>query len=83
MARNRKVFEESIRAGADAAWNGNWDQAIAAYQRALAEFPQDVGALTGLVNGTLTLDRVDWGSIGGSVAGDAGFLDLDGFRSWS
>jgi tetratricopeptide (TPR) repeat protein len=48
VAKNREVFEESIRAGADAAWNGNWDQAIAAYQRALAEFPQDVGALIGL-----------------------------------
>jgi tetratricopeptide (TPR) repeat protein len=48
VAKNRKVFEESIRAGADAAWNGDWGRAIAAYQRALAEFPQDVGALTGL-----------------------------------
>jgi len=48
VARNRKVFEELMRAGADAAWNGNWDQAITAYRRALAEFPQDVGALTGL-----------------------------------
>jgi tetratricopeptide (TPR) repeat protein len=48
VSRNRKVFEESMRAGADAAWNGNWDRAVAAYRRALAELPQDVGALTGL-----------------------------------
>ncbi|MCX7680358.1 MAG: tetratricopeptide repeat protein [Anaerolineae bacterium] len=48
MAGNRRVFEEAMRAGADAAWDKNWRQAIAAYQRALAEFPNDVGALTGL-----------------------------------
>lgn len=48
MPGNRKVFEEAMRRGANAAWDGNWEQAIAAYQRALAEFPRDVGALTGL-----------------------------------
>lgn len=48
MARNRKVFEEAMRAGANAAWDRNWDQAITAYQCALAEFPRDVGALTSL-----------------------------------
>ncbi len=48
MARNRKVFEEAMQAGVNAAWDRNWDQAIAAYQRALAEFPNDVSALTSL-----------------------------------
>ena len=48
MAGNRKVFEEAMREGADAAWEESWDQAIAAYQRALAEFPDDIGVLTGL-----------------------------------
>ena len=48
MARNRKVFDEAMRAGANAAWDKNWDQAIEAYQLALAEFPHDVGALTRL-----------------------------------
>lgn len=48
MARNRKVFEEAMQTGANAAWDKDWEQAIAAYQRALAEFPNDVGALTGL-----------------------------------
>jgi|YNPNPStandDraft_1061719.scaffolds.fasta_scaffold00885_12 tetratricopeptide (TPR) repeat protein len=48
MAGNRRIFEEAMRAGADAAWDKNWGQAIAAYQRALAEFPNDVGALTSL-----------------------------------
>jgi len=48
VAENRRVFEEAMQAGAGAAWDGNWDQAIMAYRRALAEFPRDVGALTGL-----------------------------------
>ena len=37
-----------MRAGANAAWDQNWDQAIVAYQRALGEFPRDIGALTRL-----------------------------------
>jgi tetratricopeptide (TPR) repeat protein len=48
MAGNRKTFEEEMRAGAEAAWEKNWKQAIAAYQRALTEFPNDVSALTSL-----------------------------------
>jgi tetratricopeptide (TPR) repeat protein len=48
MAKNRRIFEEAMRAGADAAQGKNWDQAISAYQQALAEFPSDEGALAGL-----------------------------------
>lgn len=48
MAGNRKVFEKAMRAGTNAAWDGNWDQAIVVYRRALAEFPDDVSALIGL-----------------------------------
>ena len=48
MARNRKVFDEAVRTGANAAWDNDWGQAVEAYQRALGEFPDDVGALTGL-----------------------------------
>lgn len=48
MAGNRKVFEEAMRVAASAAWDRQWDRAIAAYQRALQEFPRDAGALTGL-----------------------------------
>ncbi len=48
MAGNRRVFEEAMQVAANAAWEQQWDEAIAAYQRALAEFPRDVGALTGL-----------------------------------
>ncbi|NLE45478.1 MAG: tetratricopeptide repeat protein [Chloroflexi bacterium] len=48
MARNRRVFEEAVRSGASAAWDGNWQLAIESYERALTEFPQDVGVLTSL-----------------------------------
>ncbi|MDY7080731.1 MAG: tetratricopeptide repeat protein [Chloroflexota bacterium] len=48
MARNRKIFEDAMRAGANAAWDKNWKQAILDYQRALSEFPNDVAALTNL-----------------------------------
>jgi len=48
MPGKRRVFEEAMRAGANAAWDRNWDQAILAYQRALTVFPHHVGALTGL-----------------------------------
>ena len=48
MARNRKIFEEAMRAGANAAWDRNWDEAITAYRCALAEFPRDVSVLTSL-----------------------------------
>ncbi len=37
-----------MQAGAKAAWNKNWSQAIASYQRALSEFPNDIDALTNL-----------------------------------
>jgi tetratricopeptide (TPR) repeat protein len=37
-----------MQAAANAAWDKNWDQAIEAYQRALEEFPGDIGVLTGL-----------------------------------
>jgi tetratricopeptide (TPR) repeat protein len=48
MAKNRKVFEEAIQTAANAAWEQNWDMAVAEYERALAEFPKNAGALTGL-----------------------------------
>jgi len=48
VAMNRKVFAEAMRVGADAAWDGDWEEAIAAYERALREFPNDVSALTAI-----------------------------------
>jgi tetratricopeptide (TPR) repeat protein len=37
-----------MRTAANVAWEGNWREAIQTYQRALAEFPDDIDALTGL-----------------------------------
>ena len=48
MAGNHKIFEEALQAGTNAAWEQNWNDAIAAYQRALAEFPHDIGVLADL-----------------------------------
>ncbi len=57
MAGNRKVFKEAMRAAANVAWEGNWEQAIEAYQRALREFPDDIDALTGLGMAYASIDR--------------------------
>jgi tetratricopeptide (TPR) repeat protein len=59
MAKNRKIFEEAMRAGADAARRNNWDRAISAYQQALAEFPSDEGALAGLGQAYLNAKQLD------------------------
>lgn len=48
MAGNRRVFEEAMQVAANAAWDRQWDKAIVAYQRALAEFPRATDALIGL-----------------------------------
>lgn len=48
MAGDRKVYEEALNEGANYAWEHRWEEAIAAYQRALAEFPDDLAALIGL-----------------------------------
>lgn len=48
MAGNRGAYEEAMQEGASTAWDQNWDESVAAYQRALAEFPDDASALAGL-----------------------------------
>jgi tetratricopeptide (TPR) repeat protein len=45
VAGRRDVYEQAIRQGNSAAWDQKWPQAIAAYQRALTEFPGDPAAL--------------------------------------
>jgi tetratricopeptide (TPR) repeat protein len=37
-----------MRTAANVAWEGHWKEAIQSYQRALAEFPEDINALAGL-----------------------------------
>jgi len=41
------------------------------------------GQLSGLANGTLRVDSVDWGVVGGTLSGARGSIDLDGFASWN
>jgi len=48
MAGNRAVYEEAVRRGATRAWEQRWEEAIAAYQQALDEFPDEPDALSGL-----------------------------------
>ncbi len=45
MPGRREVYEQALRQGASAAWDQKWPQAIAAYQRALTEFPGDPAAM--------------------------------------
>lgn len=48
MAGRRDIFEHALNAGHAAAWDGQWDQAIQAYQAAVSEFPDDGTALNAL-----------------------------------
>jgi len=41
VAGDRKVYEKSLRAGLDFAWEGKWQEALKAYQQALHEMPDD------------------------------------------
>ena len=59
MAGNRKTFEEAMRDGAEATWEQNWEEAIAAYQTALAEFPDAEDALSGLGRAYLSVGQYD------------------------
>ncbi|MBN1284887.1 MAG: tetratricopeptide repeat protein [Anaerolineae bacterium] len=44
MPGNRKSYQEAMSIGAQAAWDQEWGRAIEAYQRAIAEFPEDPAA---------------------------------------
>lgn len=48
MARNRQVFEQAMRQGTNYAWDRQWDKAVAEYQRAVAEFPNEAPAYVAL-----------------------------------
>jgi tetratricopeptide (TPR) repeat protein len=45
MAGRREIYDQALRQGSTAAWDQKWDQAIAAYQKALAEFPNEPVAM--------------------------------------
>jgi tetratricopeptide (TPR) repeat protein len=48
MVGKRNVFEEAMKRASSYAWDKQWSKAIAAYKRALAEFPDDMTALVSL-----------------------------------
>ncbi|MBN2003082.1 MAG: tetratricopeptide repeat protein [Anaerolineae bacterium] len=47
MAGNRLRFDDAIEKANNFVWTEKWDEAVKAYRRALAEFPDDVSALMG------------------------------------
>lgn len=48
MPGNRKIYEQAMNMGHAAAWDQEWDKAIAAYGRAVQEFPEDPAAHSAL-----------------------------------
>jgi tetratricopeptide (TPR) repeat protein len=44
MAGDRKIYDKAMNTGHSAAWDQQWDRAIAAYGRAVQEFPEDPDA---------------------------------------
>lgn len=48
MPGRRDVFEQALRQGHLAAWDQQWERAIAAYRKAIEEFPEDANALSSL-----------------------------------
>jgi tetratricopeptide (TPR) repeat protein len=48
MTGRQDLFDESMRLGHSAAWDLQWTRAIEFYRKALAEFPDNPGALTSL-----------------------------------
>ena len=48
MPGREDVFQNAMNEGHSAAWDQKWAQAIEAYQKALAEFPENPKALTNL-----------------------------------
>jgi tetratricopeptide (TPR) repeat protein len=59
MIGRREVFDQAMRLGHSAAWDQQWDRAIAAYQTALKEFPEEPLALTSLGFALLQADKLD------------------------
>src|SRR5512145_1532799 len=44
MSGNRQIYEQAMNMGHSAAWDQEWDKAIAAYARAVQEMPEDPAA---------------------------------------
>ena len=58
MSGQREIFEEAMQEGNSAAWDQEWDKAIAAYSRALKEFPEDTNTLNSIGMAFIQTDRL-------------------------
>jgi tetratricopeptide (TPR) repeat protein len=59
MPGNRQVYEQSMNNGHSAAWDQDWQTAVANYGRAIVEFPDDSEAHLHLGLGLLEIGRLD------------------------
>ncbi len=50
MPGTKSVYQDAIKKGHNAAWDGQWTKAVAEYRRALAEFPDDVNVRLSLAH---------------------------------
>jgi len=59
MPGNRTAYEQSMNAGHNAAWDQEWNLAVAAYGRAIREFPEDPEAHIHLGLGLFEIGRLE------------------------
>lgn len=59
MAGNAEAFKKAMNDGHSAAWDQDWNKALAFYQAALVEFPQDPNALVSLGMTLFELQRLE------------------------
>ncbi|MBN2471130.1 MAG: tetratricopeptide repeat protein [Anaerolineae bacterium] len=59
MAGDREVYNKAMNTGHSAAWDQQWDRAIAAYGRAVQEFPEDPDAHRSLGMALLQAHRLE------------------------
>jgi len=59
MAGNRQIYEQAMSMGHSAAWDHEWEKAIAAYGRAVQEFPEDPAAHNSLGLALLQARRLE------------------------
>lgn len=59
MAGREDIFQKAMNEGHSAAWDQDWEQAAVAYQRALAEFPENAKALNSFALAKFQLFKFD------------------------
>ncbi|GAB1471303.1 hypothetical protein MASR2M66_21810 [Chloroflexota bacterium] len=59
MPGREDIFQKSMNEGHSAAWDQEWNKAVAAYRRALEEFPDQPKALNSLGQALYQLNNVD------------------------